>query len=88
MTIKVHNEQQILTEAMQVLMTQLEPSKVLRFWAACSKSEPNYRNLKEQLFGTETVASLYDKVKAFENSGLNGQDARFLAVSIHNSFYQ
>ena len=69
MTIKVLNEQQILTEAMQVLMTHLEPSKVLRFWAACSKSESDYLKLKEQLFANETVASLYEKVKAFENSG-------------------
>ncbi|MDF5732919.1 MAG: hypothetical protein PUP92_34240 [Rhizonema sp. PD38] len=68
MTIKVLNEQQILTEAMQVLMTHLEPSKVLRFWAACGKSESDYLKLKEQLFATETAASLYDKVKAFENS--------------------
>ena len=68
MTIKVLNEQQILTEAMQVLMTHLEPSKALRFWAAFSRSESDYLKLKEQLFATETVASLYDKVKAFENS--------------------
>lgn len=71
MTIKVLNEQQILTEAMQVLMTHLEPSKVLRFWAACSKSESDYLKLKEQLFATETVASLYEKVEAYENSGSN-----------------
>ena len=71
MTIKVLNEQQILTEVMQVLMTHLEPSKVLRFWADCSKSESDYLKLKEQLFATETVASLYEKVEAFENSGSN-----------------
>lgn len=71
MTIKVLNEQQILTEAMQVLMTHLEPSKVLRFWAVCSKSESDYLKLKEQLFATETVASLYEKVEAYENSGSN-----------------
>ncbi len=55
MTIKVLNEQQILTEVMQVLMIHLEPSKVLRFWAACSKSESDYLKLKEQLLATETV---------------------------------
>lgn len=71
MTIKVLNEQQILTEAMQVLMTHLEPSKVLRFWAACSESESDYLKFKEKLFANETAASLYDKVKAFENSSSN-----------------
>ncbi len=71
MTIKVLKEQQILTEVMQVLMTHLEPSKVLRFWAACSKSQSDYLKLKEQLFANETVASLYEKVEAYENSGSN-----------------
>jgi hypothetical protein len=71
MTIKVLNEQQVLTEAMQIFMTHLEPSKVLRFWAACSKSQSDYLKLKEQLFANETVASLYEKVEAFENSGSN-----------------
>jgi hypothetical protein len=66
MTIKVHNEQQILQEAMEVLMTHLEPSKVLRFWAACKLSEGDYLKLKEQLFANETVDSLYEKIKKYE----------------------
>jgi hypothetical protein len=67
MTIKVINEQQVLQEAMQVLMTHLEPSKVLKFWAACKLGDGNYLKLKEQIFEEETVASLYDKIRAFED---------------------
>jgi hypothetical protein len=33
MTIKVIDEQQVLQEAMQVLMIHLEPSKVMKFWS-------------------------------------------------------
>ncbi len=67
MTIKVINEQQVLQEAMQVLMTHLEPSKVLKFWAACKLGDGNYLKLKEQIFEKETVASLYDKIRAFQD---------------------
>jgi hypothetical protein len=66
MTIKVISEQEVLQEGLQVLMTHLEPSKALRFWAACKLSEGDYLLLKEQLLGKETVTSLYDKVKAFQ----------------------
>jgi hypothetical protein len=67
MTIKVINEQQVLQEAMQVLMTHLETSKVLKFWAACKLGDGNYLKLKEQIFEKETVASLYDKIRAFQD---------------------
>jgi hypothetical protein len=68
MKIKVMREQQVLQEAMQVLMTHLEPSKVLKFWAACKLGEGDYLKLKEQLFEKETVASLYEKIKAYQDS--------------------
>ncbi len=64
-TIKVINEQQ----AMQVLLTHLEPSKVLRFWAACKLGGGDYLKVKEQLFAQETVASLYDKIKQYQDAG-------------------
>ncbi len=52
---------------MQVLLTHLEPSKVMKFWAACKLSETDYLQLKEQLFAQETVASLYAKIKEYED---------------------
>jgi hypothetical protein len=67
MKIEVISEQEVLQEGLQVLMTHLEPSKVLRFWAACKLSEGDYLKLKEQLFGSDSVASLYEKIKAFQD---------------------
>ncbi|MDF5712168.1 MAG: hypothetical protein PUP90_31960 [Nostoc sp. S4] len=65
MKIKVIDEQQNLQEVMQVLLTHLEPSKVMKFWAACKLGEGDYLELKEKLFAEETVASLYAKVKEY-----------------------
>ena len=64
MKIKAISEQ----VALQLLMSYLVTSKVLRFWAACQPGEGDYIKLKEQLFEQETVASLYDKIKAYQDS--------------------
>ena len=68
MTIKVMNEQQVLQEAMEVLITHLEPSKVLKFWSACKLGKGNYLQLKDKVFEKETVASLYEEIKAYQDS--------------------
>ena len=68
MTLKTLNEQQVIQEALQVLLTHLDGSKVARFLAACQLGTGNYIQLKEQLFGDETVASLYEKIKTHETS--------------------
>lgn len=67
MTIKVINEQENLQEVMQVLLTHLEPSKVMKFWATCKISEGEYLQLKEKLFAQETVASLYTKIQEYQD---------------------
>ncbi|MHC5745364.1 MAG: hypothetical protein ACYTXT_26360 [Nostoc sp.] len=67
MEIKVINEQENLQEVMQVLLTHLEPSKVMKFWATCKISEGDYLQVKEKLFAKETVASLYAKIKEYQD---------------------
>ncbi|MGI8505159.1 MAG: hypothetical protein ACR2LR_29140 [Hassallia sp.] len=67
MKIKVINEQENLQEVMQVLLTHLEPSKVMKFWAACKLSETDYLQVKEKLFAQETVATLYAKIKEYQD---------------------
>ncbi|QLE58389.1 hypothetical protein [Nostoc sp. TCL26-01] len=67
MEIKVINEQENLQEVMQILLTHLEPSKVMKFWAACKLSEGDYLQVKEKLFAQETVASLYTKIKEYQD---------------------
>jgi hypothetical protein len=69
--IKVKNEQQVLQEGLQVLFVNMEPSKVARFWAACNLGSGDYLKLKEELFGQESVASLYAKVLEFQESKPN-----------------
>lgn len=66
MTIKVMNERQVLQEAAQVLLEHLSPAKVARFWAAWQIGEGDYLTLREQLFGGETVATLFDEVQAYQ----------------------
>ena len=67
MKIKVNNEQQILQEALQVLLANLEPSKVMRFWAACQLGKGDYLKLKEQIFEGENVSSLYEQITAYQD---------------------
>jgi predicted LPLAT superfamily acyltransferase len=67
MEIKVINKQENLQEVIKVLLTHLQPSKVMKFWATCKLSEGDYLQLKEKLFAEETVASLYDKIKEYQD---------------------
>ncbi|MDZ7994714.1 MAG: hypothetical protein RM022_027535 [Nostoc sp. EfeVER01] len=45
-----------------------EPSNVMKFWAACKLSEGDYLQVKEKLFAPETVASLYAKIKEYQDN--------------------
>ena len=66
--IKVSNEQQVLQEGLQILLVNMQPSKVSRFWAALNSGSGDYLKLKEELFGQESVSSLYAKVLEFQES--------------------
>lgn len=64
--IQVKSEQQVLQEGLQILLSNMEPSTVARFWAACNISRGDYLKLKDELFAQESVASLYSKVVEFQ----------------------
>lgn len=64
--IQVKSEQRVLQEGLQVLLANMEPSKVARFWAACNVGSGDYLKLKDELFGQESVKSLYSKVLEFQ----------------------
>lgn len=66
MKIDLKNDQQIVAEVFNLLIENLEPSKVARFWQICSLGTEDYSQLKDKLFEGETVDSLYDKIKAQE----------------------
>lgn len=67
MKIELLNDQQLITEAFNILIENLEPAKVARFWEICNLSKGDYIQLKERIFAEETVDSLYEKIKAYES---------------------
>lgn len=62
------SEQQILQKGLQILLSNMEPSEVARFWAACNLGSGDYLKLKDELFAEESVASLYSKIVEFQES--------------------
>ncbi|NJL83765.1 MAG: hypothetical protein HC890_14055 [Chloroflexaceae bacterium] len=64
--IQVKSEQQVLQEGFQILLSNMEPSGVARFWAACNIGKGDYLKLKDQLFAQESVGSLYSKIVDFQ----------------------
>lgn len=51
-----------------------ETSKVMRFWSICKFSHGNYLELKDKLFAGETVDSLSEKIKAFQDEKLANEE--------------
>ena len=66
MTVTVRQEQEVIEEAFEVLLEQLGPSKVARLWAALQLGKGDYLSFRKTRFAGEDVASLYAKIKAFE----------------------
>jgi N-dimethylarginine dimethylaminohydrolase len=64
--IQVKSEQQVLQEGFQILLSNMEPSTVARFWAACNIGRGDYLTLKDEIFAQESVASLYSKIVEFQ----------------------
>lgn len=72
MKVKPINDEQLLQEAFDVLMTHLGPSKALKFWSNCQLGGGDYLKFKDQLFAGETVDSLYEKIKDYQDSDFGG----------------
>ena len=66
MAIQVMSEGQIVREASDVLLQHLSPAKVIRFWASWQMGHDDYLRWRDEYFGQETVASLYEKVVEFQ----------------------
>jgi hypothetical protein len=65
-SVTVIREQEVLREAVDVLQEHLSPAKMVRLWAAWQMGEGDYLMLRDQLFRGETVDSLYEKIKAYQ----------------------
>jgi len=72
MTVTVIREQEILRVAVDVLWEHLSPAKVVRLWAAWQMGEGDYLALRDQLFEGESVATLFEKVLAYQERKGNG----------------
>lgn len=69
MKINLNTDQQIIEEAFSILIKNLPPSQVSRFWAICHLDSGDYSKLKDQLFTGETVDSLYEKIQQSNYQG-------------------
>lgn len=74
MTVKVAREQDVLREAVDVLWEHLSPAKVVRLWATWQMGEGDYVTLRDQLFEGESVASLFEKVQAYQEETTDDAD--------------
>ena len=68
MTVKVLGEGEVLSEVSQVLMEHLRPAMVVRFWASWQTGHSSYLRWRDESFQHETVVTLYEKVKAFQEA--------------------
>jgi hypothetical protein len=68
MNTKTLNEQEVIHEAMTILLEHMEPAKVAKFLAARPVLRGDYLLLRERLFAGETVESLAAKISEFERS--------------------
>lgn len=66
MTVAVLREQTIVREAFEVLWQHLGFAKVVRLWATWQMGEGDYLEWRDKLFEGETVATLFEKVQAYE----------------------
>ncbi|MCA1993651.1 MAG: hypothetical protein LDL41_16650 [Coleofasciculus sp. S288] len=63
MTVKILREQEVIQEAVTILLANMQPSKVARCLSAWQVGTGNYLAIKEQLFAGETVATLFEKIQ-------------------------
>ncbi|NJM41129.1 MAG: hypothetical protein HC853_10325 [Anaerolineae bacterium] len=66
MSVVVESDLEILREAYAVLLKHLGASKTARFWLAWQVGSGDYLNLREQLFGGQTVNELYGQIAEFQ----------------------
>lgn len=66
MKVDLPKEQQVIEEALKILSAHMEPVKFARFIVACQLGEGDYLLSKNDTFADETVDSLYEKIRDFE----------------------
>ena len=64
MSVIVQNESATTAEAVEVLMERLPASKVARLLSSWQIGQGDYLKLRDELFASETVQSLYQTANA------------------------
>jgi hypothetical protein len=67
-SVKVPSEQEVLQEAAEILLQYMSPGKVARVWAAWHIGKGDYVATRQQLFSGETVETLVEKVKTYQET--------------------
>jgi hypothetical protein len=57
-------DQEVIKEVFDILIENLELSKVMRFLSLCKLEEADYLEFKDKLCDNETVDSIYEKIQA------------------------
>lgn len=66
MSVKIVSDMQILQEVNQILMSQLSPAKLVRFWAMWQNGSGDYLAWRDEVFGESTVMQLYEKIEKYQ----------------------
>ena len=68
MNMKMPSQQEVIKEALDILDKHMEPSKIALLVSLLPVGEDNYLAIREKLFAGETVATLLEKIQAYEKS--------------------
>jgi hypothetical protein len=75
MNIQIPKQQEVMSDAMQVLWQHLPPSKVALVISMWFSEDGDYLKVRDELFAGETVESLASKIQAFQTSTVSDQSA-------------
>jgi hypothetical protein len=72
MNVTIESEAEIMQEVSELLLQKMSPAKVARFWASWQVGQGDYLQWRETTFADETVDSLYEQIKTFQEK--NGSE--------------
>lgn len=66
MNVKMPRKQEVIQEALEILVKHMEPAKVGLLLSMLQEGSGDYLEIREELFAGETMTTLLKKVKAYE----------------------
>ena len=68
MNVTIESDAEIMQEVTELLLQKMSPAKVARFWASWQVGQGDYLQWREATFADETVDTLYEQIKTFQES--------------------